>query len=424
VAAERLAKWQMSFGREDVQKERSEADMNARVNIAVADLVWPSDYNDIPKEVFVRPDIFEQELQTIFYGPYWHPVAHRAELPQPGDFKTFALGRVPLLIARGQDDKIRVFINACAHRGTQVETAPCGNRKEFECPYHRWLFGIDGRLIGCPGSEDFSPKFSKEKYGLRELRSAEVSGLLWVTLSDEAPEIEKFLGRAATTIEKQIGHKAGLKFLGYQKVKYATNWKAYMDNEGYHPPLLHTGFRLVGWQFGGGENFLTEYNHGGVEAQLKPGRTAGALNDPSLIEFKDATWDAGSFITALFPTTIITKHMDTINIRFVITPTVDCTEVHYAYFAKADDSEEMARHRVRQASNLLGPCGMVSMEDAAIFLRVQIGNHSPGVATFQKGVKKLHSLDYETKQNDEAGQLWRWEYYRQLMGFEREGAAL
>jgi hypothetical protein len=115
--------------------------------------------------------------------------------------------------------------------------------------------------------------------------------------------------------------------------------------------------------------------------------------------------------------------LDVINIRFVITPSVDCTEVHYAYFAKADDSEEMAKHRARQGSNLLGPCGMVSMEDAAIFQRVQIGNHSPGVATFQKGVKDLHSLDYELKQNDEAGQLLRWDYYRRLMGFRREGEA-
>ncbi len=59
--------------------------MNIKAAIS-PDLVWPLDINDVPKEVFVRQDIFEQELQEIFYGPYWHPVAHVAEIPNPGVF--------------------------------------------------------------------------------------------------------------------------------------------------------------------------------------------------------------------------------------------------------------------------------------------------------------------------------------------------
>lgn len=395
--------------------------MNAKTDIPEHELIWPTDITDVPKEVFVRPDIFERELETIFYGPHWHPVAHAAEIPDEGDFKTFDLGRVPLLVARGGDGKIRVFINACTHRGNQVETAPCGRKKGFECPYHRWFFGNDGRLVSCPGDDDFSPKFSKEAYGLKEVRSAEVYGMILVTLSDETPDIEACLGRAMSTLEKQIGHVSGLKFLGYQKVKYAANWKAYTDNDGYHAPLLHTGFRLLGWQGGGGEQFYTEYGHAGVESQLKPGRNTGALKDASLIEFKDATWDSGSFVCGLFPFTIIVKHLDIISIRFAIARSVDCTEVHYAYFARADDDEETASHRVRQASNLLGPCGMISMEDAAIFQRVQIGSHSPGVVSFQKGIKDLRSFEFDNKQNDEVANIPRWEFYRKTMGFRKEG---
>jgi anthranilate 1,2-dioxygenase large subunit len=398
--------------------------MNAKAEIR-PELVWPSDINDVPKEMFVREDIFEQELKDIFYGPYWHPVAHVAEIPNPGDFKTFDLGRVPLLIAHGQDGIVRVFLNICSHRGTQVETKPCGNSKGFECPYHRWSFKNDGRLMNCPSSEDFSPKFSKEEYGLKEVKTEEAFGLIMVTLSDNPPDFQDYLGRAAGTLEKQIGHEGGLKLLGYQKVKYACNWKAYIDNDGYHAPLLHTGFRLLGWQSGGGETYITENKlHGGAESQLTPGKTAGILKDPSLIEFKDATWDSGSFVCGLWPFVILVKHLDVISIRFAIARSADCTEVHYAYFAKNTDDEQAAMHRVRQASNLLGPCGMISMEDAAIFARVQIGSHSPGVVTFQKGVNDLRSFDdFEYKQNDETVNLARWEFYRKLMGFRKEGEA-
>jgi anthranilate 1,2-dioxygenase large subunit len=112
--------------------------------------------------------------------------------------------------------------------------------------------------------------------------------------------------------------------------------------------------------------------------------------------------------------------MDVINLRFAIPLSVNETEVHYAYFSHLDDDAEMERHRVRQSSNLLGPCGLVSMEDASVFHRVHIGNHTPGVVTFQKGVKNTSSVEQEFKQNDESGNLPRWDYYRRSMGFERQ----
>ena len=99
--------------------------------------VWPAQLNQVPKEVFGDKDLFEEELKKIFYGDGWHAVGHTAEIPNVGDFKTFDLGRVPLLIARGKDNVARVFFNSCTHRGNQLETSTSGNRKEFECPYHR-----------------------------------------------------------------------------------------------------------------------------------------------------------------------------------------------------------------------------------------------------------------------------------------------
>lgn len=383
------------------------------------DLVWPRHINEIPKSIFVDAELFERELETIFYGAQWHAVAHEAEIPAAGDFKTFDLGRVPLLIARGQDMKIRVLVNSCAHRGTQVETAACGNRQEFECPYHRWLFATDGSLMACQGSEDYSPGFDKKDYALRELRTEIFHGLVFATMSADTPALEPYLGRTARTIGDQIG--GPLKFVGDQKVRYATNWKAYTDNDGFHPPMLHTGFRLLQWQGGAGQQHVTENGHIAVESQLKPPRNSGALKDPSLIEFRGEDPGTGSRLVQLFPVTIVAKHLDIISVRFAIARAVDCTEIHYAYFVRESDDEAMATHRVRQASNLLGPCGMISMEDAAIFQRVHIGSHSPGLAVFQKGVTQRETLDFPYKQNDETGGLPRWEYYRRLMGFRRAG---
>jgi anthranilate 1,2-dioxygenase large subunit len=368
---------------------------------------WPAAVNEIPKSVFTDPALYEREIETIFHGPQWHALAHRAELPAPGDFKTMTLGRMPTIVSHGEDGRIRVFLNSCTHRGNQVEAASCGNRKGFECPYHRWMFKTTGELAGCPGSEEFGPGFDKRDYGLRELRTAEFCGLIFASASAETPPLDDWLGGVSKALAGALGGDA-------------SNWKAYSDNDGYHAPLLHMGFRLLQWQGGKGSQMPTPNGHLAFESVLKPVSNRDFLKDPSLIDFKGENPETGSRIAQLFPQTVITKHMDVINVRFATPIDVACTEVHYAYFAHADDSEELVRHRIRQSSNLLGPCGMVSMEDASIFQRIHLGCQTPGNAAFQKGVKRFDEVSYEVKQNDESGNLPKWDYYRRVMGFERD----
>src|SRR3546814_19706157 len=78
------------------------------------------------------------------------------------------LADVPLLIIRGDDGRVRAFFNACSHRSTQIEVKPSGNRAEFECPYHRWLFNKEGELVGCPNQREFIPGFEIGRASCRE----------------------------------------------------------------------------------------------------------------------------------------------------------------------------------------------------------------------------------------------------------------
>lgn len=385
--------------------------------------VWPSKSNQMPKEIFGDAALFEEELKKIFYGDCWHVIGHAAEIPDIGDFKTFDLGRVPLLISRGKDNAIRVFYNSCTHRGTQVETSSSGNRKEFECPYHRWVFSLDGELIGCPGSKEFAPDFKQENFGLVEVKSDQFLGLIFVTMGANTPPLDAWLGETVKpTLSKVLCGDGRLKLLGYQKVCYDTNWKGYADNDAYHAGLLHTAFRKLGFQ--GGKGFLKVDDCGNwvMNLELKPLQNADFLKDTSLLEFKAPDAKPESNGAQLFPMTAMVIHMDVINLRFAVARSPDKTEVHYAYFSHEDDDAALVQHRIRQSSNLLGPCGMVSMEDAAVFQRVHIGNRTPGFAEFQKGVTSFGKLPTEGwQQNDESSNLPRWDQYRKVMGIQREG---
>ncbi len=280
---------------------------------------------------------------------------------------------------------------------------------------------------GGPGrvseQRDVVPGFNRSDYPLAQPRMESVYGVVFVTMSARTEPLLECLGSIVETLRELVGGDGRLKLLGYQKVRYNTNWKSYTDNDGYHAPLLHQAFNLLNWQGGKGRQFTsTKRGHIGFESELSVARGDTMLEDPSIIEFKGQDPSVGSRIVSLFPTFVATKHLDVINLRFATPIDHERVEVHYAYFAHADDDEEMVRHRLRQSSNLLGPSGLISMEDASIFHRIHIGNHTPGAAIFQKGVRDKEKIEDEFLQNDESGNLPRWEYYREIMGFERRAA--
>ncbi|MBT5700831.1 MAG: aromatic ring-hydroxylating dioxygenase subunit alpha [Gammaproteobacteria bacterium] len=384
-------------------------------------LIWPKKYNEVPKAVFEMEELWPKELNAIFYGEEWHPIVHHAEIPNPGDYKAAELGEMPIFAVHGEDGEIRVFQNTCTHRGTALITECSGNKKEFECPYHRWLFSPQGELVGCPNSQEFTADFDKKDFSLHQLRSEEFCGLHWVTMSDKTPPLKDYLGESFyEPLGRILGGDGRLKLIGYQKIMYNCNWKAYCDNDGYHAPLLHKAFALLNWQGGKGFQKVTENGHLAFESEIKVPDKVEALKDASVLDFKGTDTSSGSIVLMSFPLTVFSKHMDMLNVRYAFPRGPKGTEVHYAYFTHEDDDDEMIRHRIRQSSNLLGPCGLVSMEDASVFSRIDKGNKTPGNAIFQKGVEDEYKLSFTVKQNDESGNLPRWEHYRKIMGFERE----
>ncbi len=381
---------------------------------------WPAKTNHVPKEVFEKEGLWELELENIFYGEEWHPIVHRAEIPNPGDYKAAQLGEINIFAVHGDDGEIRIFQNTCTHRGTSLVTESSGNKKEFECPYHRWLFNLEGDLVGCPGHREFSPSFDKKDYGLLRLRVEAFYGLYFATMSDKTPPLKEYFGESFyEPLQRLLGGDGRLNLIGYQKVMYDCNWKAYCDNDGYHGALLHKAFAMLNWQGGQGTQIVTKNGHLSFDSELTIPDHVDALEDGSILDFKGTETSNGSIVLMSFPITVYTKHLDMLNIRYSFPKGSKGVEVHYVYFSHQDDDDEMVRHRIRQSSNLLGPSGLISMEDASVFSRIDKGNKTQGNAIFQKGVKDEYAIPLEVGQTDETGNLARWERYRELMGFER-----
>jgi len=86
----------------------------------------------VHRSVFVDREIFERERARIF-DRSWLFAGHVSEFPKPGDFVTRSVGGRPLILAHGDDGKIRVLMNTCRHRGNLVCREQKGTVEFFRC---------------------------------------------------------------------------------------------------------------------------------------------------------------------------------------------------------------------------------------------------------------------------------------------------
>jgi hypothetical protein len=73
----------------------------------------------VHRSAFVDREIFEQERARIF-DRSWLFAGHVSEFPKPGDFVTRSVAGRPVILANGDDGRIRVLMNTCRHRGNLV----------------------------------------------------------------------------------------------------------------------------------------------------------------------------------------------------------------------------------------------------------------------------------------------------------------
>ena len=139
----------------------------------------------IPAAVNHSEEFFNHELKSIFMRE-WICVGRNDELLGSGDFLTYEIAGVSVLVVRQEDGSIRAFINACAHRFARLLQEEKGTSKRFTCPYHSWTYNIAGDLVRAPYME-MQDDFDKTKNGLRRLYLEVWEGFIYVSLSENQP---------------------------------------------------------------------------------------------------------------------------------------------------------------------------------------------------------------------------------------------
>ena len=73
----------------------------------------------LPAWCYTSQRFYERERDRIFFK-FWNCIGHNSRVPDVGSYITLNFCGVPLIVVRGQDLKIRAFVNSCPHRGTRL----------------------------------------------------------------------------------------------------------------------------------------------------------------------------------------------------------------------------------------------------------------------------------------------------------------
>src|SRR4030095_8647686 len=90
----------------------------------------------VHRDIYIDDEVFALE-QEHFFANTWNYIGHDSQLPHPGDYLRAEVAGQPLMAVRQPDKSVRVMMNRCAHKGSRLVTAPCGNTgKFFRSPAH------------------------------------------------------------------------------------------------------------------------------------------------------------------------------------------------------------------------------------------------------------------------------------------------
>jgi anthranilate 1,2-dioxygenase large subunit len=123
-------------------------------------------------------------------------------------------------------------------------------------------------------------------------------------------------------------------------------------------------------------------------------------------------WSAA--IQSIWPNFAIQRQVNALAVREIVPNGPNEFYLYWTVLGFADDTPEMVQHRVRQA-NLIGPAGMIGVDDSEVLDFVQGGlrRSPPGAAVVRLGKEERGTTDTFIS---EAAIRSLYHHYREVMG--------
>lgn len=321
------------------------------MNRPLRDSAVPNEWDrrGLPGWTYHSPALLELEKEQVFRN-HWQIVGHVSDVPEPGDYLTMDVVGERALIVRGRDGVVRAFHNMCRHRGSRVVADSQGSCKgALVCPFHGWVYNLDGTLRGAARPLTF-PELDKVEFGLKPIDLEIWMGFIFVRFR---PGPQPSVADLMCSIEREISHyRIGdmVPSWGIWTQTSQVNWKSVrdVDNEGYHVAMAHPALQdLYGATYfdepfvnGVSRSWATYNPHAGRRWSVR-NYVRIAPRPPHLPEELRTAW----VYYGLFPNAVIAVTPETAQFYQEFPLSTGETMLRGAIYRYADESREQAAAR-------------------------------------------------------------------------------
>jgi len=316
----------------------------------------------------------------------WAGLGFTADIQKAGSLYPVQFMGLPLLMVRDQSGQARVFHNVCSHRGMTLVTEPGDAGLMIRCPYHRWGYTLNGDLKNTPNIGGMGVHsiegFDCSEHSLKEVRSEEHMGIMFINLSGDAPALEEHLN----PILERWGALAGSDFaqrlvgdtgeFGSMELMVNSNYKLAIENycESYHLPFVHPDLNTYS-PLDAHYNLVVEPLASGQGTHVYD-LTRGAETPLPMFE----NWDRNRIKTAeylsLYPNVLLGIQADHF-FAILLMPEAPNITRERLQFLYADHDALSHQHSARRKS-LHEAWNLVFAEDVSVVEGMQRGRASPG----------------------------------------------
>jgi len=293
----------------------------------------------------------------------WQWVCHIEKLREPGSYVTATIADRSIAIVRDKSGTLRAFYNICKHRAHELLSGE-GETTRIMCPYHAWVYNLEGQLVRAPHTESLED-FNAKDICLDAVQVEEFCGFVYVNLDPHAPSLSEQSGDLETEIRHWAPDIDRLTFGHRLTYDIKSNWKNVVDNflECYHCPTAHKDFcDLVDM------DTYKVTTHGIYSSHMADaGQSANSAYDVSNATVRThAVW-------WLWPTTCLMRYpgRSSMIVLNIIPVGPDRTLETYDFFLETPDPDPMELDAIRYLDEVL------QVEDIALVESVQRGMNTP-----------------------------------------------